>query len=191
MKRFNNLKAALKLLRPLSGGDAIDLADTSALGFYQAVAAGKKEVTYGDRPEGSEPGSLIVYALTPFGTPAADAPKIQVTMSKRSEAPGLSSSGLAITDLAVVKTPEVIETAVDADGFIAAKVTVRVAGTSVTTKTSKITGRPYKTKGGSSYTYPFGLITTTLADGQKARKEAIARKVKTASRSASFTPERY
>lgn len=189
MKRFNNLKAALKLLRPLAGGDAVDLADTSALGFYQAVAGGKKEVSYGDRPEGSEPGSLILYALTPFGTPATDAAKILVTMSKRSET-GLPTSGLGVDDLAVVKTPAIIEAAVDAEGFIPAKVTVRVSGVSVTEKTSKITGRKYKTKGGNSYTYPFGLVTTTLADGQKARKLAIAKKVKSDTRSASFTPER-
>lgn len=189
MKRFNNLKAALKLLRPLAGGDAVDLADTSALGFYQAVASGKKEVNYPDRDAGSKPEQLILYALTPFGTPAADAPKLIVTTSKRSET-NLSNAGLAITDLAIVKTPEVLEAATDAEGFIPAKVTVRVSGTTETTKTSKLTGRPYKTKGGNSYTYPFGLITTTLADGQKARKIAIAKKVKSATRSASFTAER-
>jgi hypothetical protein len=189
MKRFNNLKAALKLLRPLAGGDAVDLADTSPLGFYQAVASGKKEVNYPDRAEGSKPKELILYALTPFGTPAADAPKLIVTVSKRSET-NLTAAGLAITDLKIVKTAEVLEAATDAEGFIPAKVTVRVAGTTETEKTSKLTGRKYKTKGGDSYTFPFGLDTAALTEGQKARKAAIAKKVKTATRSASFTPER-
>lgn len=190
MKRFNNLKAALKLLRPLSGGDAPDLADTSALGFYQAVVAGKKKVEYPDRPESSKPQEAITYTLIPFGTPSADAARLKVTMSKRSENQ-LSPAGLTVGDLNVTKTAQDVEAAIDAEGFIPAKVTVRISGTTETEKTSKITGQKYKTKGGDSYTFPFGLDKTALTNGQKAVKTAIAKKVKSTTRSASFTPERY
>ncbi|HLO88875.1 MAG TPA: hypothetical protein VK203_28260 [Nostocaceae cyanobacterium] len=193
-KRFKNLKSALKLLRPLAGGDAPDLPDSSALGFFQAVVAGKKTVEYGDRPEGSEPQSLITYALTPFADPGTDAAKLLVSMSQRAES-GLSTSGIAATDLFVSKTGTDIAAATDAQGFTPARVTVRVAGTADTTNTSKLTGRRYKTKGGASRTYPFGRNPSSSTEGYKDRKAAILGKVKTgtggANRSASFTPEIY
>jgi hypothetical protein len=126
-KRFNNLKAALKLLRPLSGsGDAVDLADTSALGFFQAVIAGKKTVEYGDRAEGSEPGKLIRYALVPFATPINTAPKVLTYLSQRAET-GFSTAGIAAGDANIAKTTEALSAAVDVVGFVAAKCNVLFA----------------------------------------------------------------
>jgi hypothetical protein len=191
-KRFNNLKAALKLLRPLAGGDPVDLADTSALGFFQAVQAGKKDVKYGDRPEGSEPGKLITYSLIPFATPVNTAPRVLVGMSQRSET-NFAKAGLTAADLNVGKTAENLAAAADLVGFVAAKCTVRVSGTSTTEKTSKLTGQKYKTKGGDSYSYPMGFGVGETAKGYKDVKSAVLAKVKTGSnnRSASFTPEIY
>lgn len=191
-KRFNNLKSALKLLRPLSGtGDAVDLADTSALGFFQAVQAGKKAVEYGDRPEGSEPGQLLLYSLVPFATPINTAPKVKTYLSKRSET-GITAAGIAVADANISKAPADVAAAVELVGFVAAKAVIRVPGTTTTTKTSKLTGQKYKTKGGNSYSYPIGFGVGETAKGFKDVKEAIATKVKTvATRSVSFTPEIY
>lgn len=190
-KRFNNLKSALKLLRPLTGdGLAADLPDTTALGFFQAVQAGKKAVKYGDRPEGSEPGQLITYSLVPFATPVSNAPKVLTTMSKRSET-NFSAAGLAAADLNVSKTSSDITAAVELVGFVAAKCTVRVAGATTSTKTSKLTGLQYKTKGGASYSFPMGFGVGETAKGFKDVKAGIITKVKSATRSASFTPETY
>lgn len=192
-KRFNNLKAALKLLRPLSGtGDAVDLADTSALGFFQAVQAGKKAVEYGDRPEGSEPGKLLLYCLVPFATPVNTAPKVITYLSKRSET-AFTTAGIAAVDANISNTPADVTAAVELVGFVAAKATIRVPGTSVTQKTSKLTGQKYKTKGGSSYSYPIGFGVGETAKGFKDVKGAITTKVKagTTNRSVSFTPEIY
>ena len=186
------MKAALKLLRPLSGtGIAIDLADTSALGFFQAVQAGKKAVEYGDRPEGSEPGELLLYSLVPFATPVNTAPKVKTYLSKRSES-GIGTAGITVADANISKTPADVAAAVELVGFIAAKAVIRVSGTTTTTKTSKLTGQKYKTKGGSSYSYPIGFGVGETAKGFKDVKEAIATKVNTnPNRSVSFTPEIY
>lgn len=191
-KRFNNLKSALKLLRPLSGeGQAADLPDTTALGFFQAVQAGKKQVEYGDRPEGSEPGVLISYALTPFATPVNDAPKVKVSISKRSET-NIATAGVTADDLNISKADTDISAAIEIYRFIPARATIRVVTNQTTTsKTSKLTGRKYKTKGGSSYTYAFGFKAGETAKGYKDVKSVIATKVKSATKSVSFTPERY
>ncbi len=194
-KRFNNLKSALKLLRPLSGtGDAVDLADTSALGFFQAVQAGKKAVEYGDRPEGSEPGKLLLYSLVPFATPVNTAPKVKTYLSQRSET-GIAAAGIVVADANISKAPADVSAAVELVGFVAAKAVIRAAGTTTTTKTSKLTGQKYKTKGGNSYSYPIGFGVGETAKGFKDVKEAIANKVKAgtngANRSVSFTPEIY
>ncbi|WP_017656230.1 hypothetical protein [Fortiea contorta] len=190
-KRFNNLKSALKLLRPLSGtGDAVDLADTSALGFFQAVQAGKKKVEYGDRPEGSEPGSLVPYALVPFATPVNTAPKVLTALSKRSET-GFSASGITAADANISKEAANLSAAVELVGFVAAKCTIRVVGSTTETKTSKLTGQKYKTKGGRSYTYPIGFGTGEAAKGFKDVKAAIVAKAKSNTRSLSFIPEIY
>jgi hypothetical protein len=191
-KRFNNLKAALKLLRPLSGtGEAVDLADNSALGFYQAVVSGKKTVSYGDRPAGSEPGEFILYSLVPFATPVNTAPKVLVGMSKRAET-NLGTAGIAAADLNVSKAANDISAAVELMGFTPAKCTVRSAGTATVSKTSKLTGRPYKTKGGSSYSFPMGFGVGETTKGFKDVRAAIATKVNTVStRSVSFSPEIY
>ncbi|MBD2516861.1 hypothetical protein H6G93_17920 [Nostoc sp. FACHB-973] len=191
-KRFNNLKAALKLLRPLSGtGDAVDLADTSALGFFQAVQAGKKAVEYGDRPEGSEPGQLLLYSLIPFATPVNTAPKVITYLSKRAET-GFTAAGIVAADANISKTPADVAAAVELVGFVAAKATIRIAGTTTTTKTSKLTGQKYKTKGGSSYSYPIGFGVGETAKGFKDVKGAITTKViANDNRSVSFTPEIY
>lgn len=187
-KRFNNLKAALKLLRPLNGqGDAPDLADTSALGFYQAVVAGKKAVEYGDRANDSKPKGESRYALTPFATPAADATKVKVTMSQRAEEK-VSAAGLTTGDLNALNTTQVMTDAVQLYRFQPAKITVRVFTEGTTPTNSKLTGRRYKKTNSASYTYPFGWET---GKNYATAKSALAAKVQGDNRTASFTPERY
>jgi hypothetical protein len=202
-KRFNNLRAALKLLRPLSGtGDAPDLADTSALGFFQAVQAGKKNVEYGDRAADSKPKSLVTYSLIPFATPDKDAPRVLTTMSLRSEEKFTTTKASALL-LGVDKTDAKVNVASRLYRFEPAKATIAVKkstnsdGSSGTTQpTSKLTGRKYKKVDRDSYTYPMGYVVTgtgdnTIGKGFKDAKNGLVDALKTSGNKVSFKPERY
>lgn len=189
-KRNKTLNAALKLLNPLTGGQAPDLNDGTPLGFYQAVRAGKKVVSYGDRDAASQPGALVPYVVRPFADPDADANDVLVTVSRRAES-ALGTVSLTAAELNISKLPADIANADEVEGFIPARATVTVKGTAETSKTSKTTGRRYKTKGGNSYTFPFGLKSTALTAGYKAVKAAILTSAKAENRSVSFTPEVY
>jgi hypothetical protein len=202
-KRFNNLKAALKLLRPLSGtGDTPDLADTSALGFFQAIQAGKKDVKYTRTGTESNPKSLVTYALTPFATPSKTAPKVLTTMSERSEG-RFANTGVTTVLLGVSKEKATTEVAVQLFRFEPARATVSVKGAtpsdggSVTTEaTSKLTGRKYKKVAKNSYTYPMGVTfedgaNVTNGNGFKDSKVALVRAIEAKGASVSFKPERY
>lgn len=193
-RRFNNLKAALKLLRPLSGGgDAPDLPDTTALGFYQAVAAGKRQVTYGDRPENSRQGSIKKVAVLPFALTESD-DKYAVT--------GVSNRAVTTTNLANASISKGVlgyedsgtnfDEALRLQGFTPAQATIRVLGNATSSPTSKLTGRRYKKREAVSYTYPFGLLSNARTAGFQARKSAITTAVqqKTTAR-VSFSPERF
>jgi hypothetical protein len=202
-KRFNNLKAALKLLRPLTGtGDAPDLADTSALGFFQAVQAGKKTVEYGDRDANSRPKSLVTYSLIPFATPDTDAPRVLTTMSKRSEEK-LVTVDVTVALLGVDKTDEKVNIASRLFRFESAKAVITVKqstnsdGSSTASQPiSKLTGRKYKKVNKDSYTFPMGYVVSgtgsnIIGKGFKEAKNGIVDALKTKGNKVSFKPERY
>ncbi len=84
-KRFNNLDAALKYLRPVGANDTTEIPDAptgTQLRNYQDYKAGKRMVTY-TRATGSNPGDITGAALKPFGLPAADTSNFLVDISQR------------------------------------------------------------------------------------------------------------
>ncbi|AFZ24776.1 hypothetical protein Cylst_2570 [Cylindrospermum stagnale PCC 7417] len=190
-KRNAKLDYALKLLRPLTGGTTPDLSDGTPLGFYQAVVSGKKAVEYGTRPQASQPGSLVVYALMPFAEPVATAAKAKVPLSLRAET-AVGTANVTAALLNISKGAAETEAAVEVNGFVPAKVTISIrASGDGTPKTSKRTGRRYNDRSTASYTYPFGMKSTALTEGYKALKLAIATAIKGEGRAASFSPEIY
>lgn len=77
-------------------------------------------------------------------------------------------------------------------GFKPAKASCRnVTGTTATSKTSKLTGVPYKTKSDVAYTFPFGAITAQPSYSDQ--KAAIIALVTAAgeTKSVSFMPEKF
>ncbi len=183
-RRFNNLDSALKLLRPLSGGDAVDLADTTALGKWQNYRAGKVSVSY-TRAATSNPEDLLNVQILPFALPSDSTQRAIVPLSLRAKN-NLGDTGAAQADF---NFADVTEAGVDFQGFVPAKATVRVATATATEKTSKLTGLKYKTKGGSSYTFPVG---SKASNGRFSEViKAISTKVVSATRSVSFTGEKF
>ena len=192
-KRFHTLKRALKLLRPLAGGDAVDLPDTTALGFFQAVQSGKKHVSYGDRPTASKPGTILEAAVLPFATPASGALFAQVTLSERSStSDNLTKASISKAVLGYETDNTAFNTRVSLKGFRSAKATIRVFATGTTKPTSKLTGQAYKKANVTSYSYPFGLLKDARGEGYNARKVAIVNAVtQKDTNSVSFTPEQF
>jgi hypothetical protein len=192
-KRFNNLEAALKYLRPPGANDTTEIPDApsgSQLRKFQDYKAGKRMITY-TRATGSNPGDITAAALKPFGLPAASTANFLVDISQRAIT-NFSAAGLSATDLNIDTTPEGIANLSRVIGFAPARATVRnVTGTSATTKTSKITGDTYKSRASASYTYPFGRSTSNPSYSEV--KAAIAAAVANASgnKGVSFRAEVY
>lgn len=190
-KRFNNLDAALKLLRsPTAGPDdeAPDAPAGSALKNYQLYKQQKKAITY-TRASTSKPGEILVIALKPFALADADTTTLRTSFSKRAN-DNASSFGLSLSELGIDATLQ--ETDKDIQGFQPAKAIARkVTGTTATTTTSKITGRPYKSKADNSYTFPVGRATGRNNWGEA--KAYIISQVESAAgvNSVTFNPEKY
>lgn len=190
VKRFNNLNAALKYLRPTTSTEDGVVPDAPAgtpLKKYQDWKAGKVDIDY-TRAASSNPGRIVKVSILPFALPAADTNEYVVPMSNRAQGQyalfGLSAAALGI---AAVDNNDV-----RARGFQPAKAACKnVTGTISTTVTSKLTGIPYKTKADAGYTFPFGRTATqaTYSD----QKSAILALVVAAgeTKSVSFQPERF
>ena len=189
------LDGALKLLRPSQDADAVDLADTTPLGYYQAVKAGKKAVKY-TRATSSKPGEYFLYETIPFAEGSDASPTLaKIPVSKRA-IEGIGGTGLTTAILNIVVVGD-DSTAVEIQGYRPATATVKVSQDGSVSTTSKLTNRTYQKKNGASYTFPFGLGTaggdTDLPEGLKGRKAAIIIAVEAgaASKSVSFKPEIY
>ena len=190
-KRFHTLKRALKLLRPLAGGDAADLPDTTALGFFQAVQSGKRHVTYGDRADTSNPTSFLEVAVLPFATPGTGSLYASVPLSQRASL-HLTQASVTKAQLAYETEGTHVDTALSLKGFRPAKANIRVYQTGTTTANSKLTGQAYKKAKVTSYSFPFGLKADARTDGYNARKTEIVNAVSAKpTNSVSFTPERF
>lgn len=169
-KRFNNLDAALKYLRKTGTGDTGDAPDAPAgsqLEQYQKFKGGKIAITY-TRDNGSKPGSFDELIVKPFALGGDADDNALVDVSKRAK-DAIGNTGLGLTDLNATE-PSGTATAQRVFGFQPAKAIVTISQTGTANATSKITGRPYKKRNASSYTFPFGRknATDNYADAKKA-----------------------
>ncbi len=190
VKRFNNLDAALRYLRPASTGEDGVIPDAptgTPLRKYQDWKAGKVDIDY-TRAAASNPGRLVKVSVKPFALPSASTDEYVTTISNRSQGQyglfGLSAAELGIAD--------VDNNDIRAKGFKPAKASCRnVTGTTPTTVTSKLTGIPYKTKADAAYIFPFGAITAQPSYSDQ--KAAILAAVTAAgeAKSVSFQPEKF
>jgi hypothetical protein len=193
-KRFNNLDAALKYLRPAGADENTEVPDAPAnsqLRLYQDYKAGKRLVKY-PRETGSNPGDIKPVALKPFALPSADTKKFLVGASNRALT-NFSAAGVTAAILNIDSTPEGLNDVEEILGFTPARAIVKnVTGTTGASKTSKITGDSYKSKANDSYTFPFGRGTgDNIVYSQV--KGAIAASVAGANgnKGVSFKPEIY
>ncbi|MTJ11847.1 hypothetical protein FJR11_04395 [Anabaena sp. UHCC 0187] len=190
-KRFNNLDAALKYLRPVNATAETEVPDAPAgtpLRKYQDYKAGKVAITY-TRATASLPGDIKVIALKPFAFPAAS------TLVLKS---GISNRALInIGDYGLTAAEAGIDTAIPAEaqeavGFTPAKaICKKVTGTTASSTPSKILGSSYKRKTSNTHTIPLGRTTTGASWG--AQKGIVLAKVSAAAgnTSVSFKPEKY
>jgi hypothetical protein len=193
-RRFNNLNAALKYLRPPGANESSQVPDApngTQLKNYQDYKAGKKIIKI-TRATDSLPGNIESCALKPFGEPAASTTKFLVDISGRAKG-ALNTAGVSVALLNIDITPEGLTGLEKVNGFVPARATVSVVASGAgTTTTSKITGDTYKKKSTKTYTFPFGAATD--APSYKQSKAAILAAVTsgtTTNRGVSFKPERY
>lgn len=152
---------------------------------YWKYVTKQKVVNY-PRATTSQPGSLDIARIVPFGTDDDASNNTLVQYSARAKAVLATYMGTAANHLAAT-----VE-AYDRAGFRPAKVTIKIPGTQVTSPVSKITGIEYKTKAGPSYTFPFGQGTTAALNREKEVKAAILTQVYSVSAKATvtFKPEK-
>jgi hypothetical protein len=190
-KRFGNLNAALKYLRPTSAAEGSPIPDAPAgtpLAKFQNYKAGKVDLDY-PRGTASLPGDTKIVTLKPFALPAASTVLLKTTISNRSLT-NLSTFGLTEAESGFTSPAD--EKGIDAEGFVPAKAICRnITGTTASVKTSKVTGVNYKSKANSSFTFPIGQATEKAFWGQQ--KEAILAQVGNSggNKSVSFKPEKY
>jgi hypothetical protein len=167
------------------------LPDSTALGFYQAVAAGKKQVIYGDRGTNSKVGSMTKVAVLPFALTGTD-DKYAVTRVSARSVTNLADASVSAAVLGYETSGSNFDNALNLIGFSPAQATIRVLGTGTSSPTSKLTGRVYKKRAALSYTFPFGLLSNARTAGYQSRKSAISTAVKQkATARVSFSPERF
>lgn len=191
VKRFNNLDAALKYLRPATAAEGDEIPDAPAgtpLKKYQDYKAGKVDLDY-PRAAASLPGEFNIIALKPFALPAANTDAYRTTISNRS-AGQYALFGLTDTELGIDETLQ--ETDKETIGYIPAKAICRnITGTTASSKTSKLTGIPYKSKTNASYTFPVGRTSGNATWSEQ--KALIIANVAAAAgnKSVTFKPEKF
>ncbi|MBK1989050.1 hypothetical protein A0J48_016135 [Sphaerospermopsis aphanizomenoides BCCUSP55] len=160
VKRFNNLKAALKSLRsPTATPDSVAPSppEGSILANFKDVYTKAKVVTY-TRAADSKPGSLKVASLVPFGAESTSTDRYFVDISDRA-LDKYTITKMSDTVLGIDTTVTSSDAGNLVTGFTPAKAVITVVGTGTTETPSKITGLKYKNKGNKSYTYPMGQTT--------------------------------
>lgn len=189
-KRFNNLDAALRYLRPPASGDDGVVPDApigTPLRKYQDWKAGKVDIDY-PRAASSNPGSFDRIGIKPFALPAASTVEYVTTVSVRAQGQ-YALFGLSVAELGI-EVPDVDDLV--AKGYKPAKASCKnITGTTATTATSKLTGIPYKAKADASYSFPFGRTSgnPTYSDQKAAIIAAVA--AAAGNKSVSFTPEKF
>jgi hypothetical protein len=191
VKRFNNLDAALKYLRPTGAGEGTVIPDAptgTPLKKYQDYKAGKVNLDY-PRAAASLPGEINIIAIKPFALPSADTTTIRTTLSNRAQGQ-FSTFGLTDAELGLDLTLQ--DTDKEVAGFIPAKAICRnITGTTASTRTSKLTGLPYKSKADASYTFPIGRTTTNPTWGQQKAFVIAQVSASSGNKSVSFKSEKY
>lgn len=189
-KRFKNLDAALRYLRPPGGTTSTTppvAPAGSQLAEYQEYVSRKKIVTY-TRATSSNPGSLDEAIIKPFSLPTANTKEFIVDYSKRAKEK-LGDAGLSVAVLNQVATSTNAERVY---GFTPARATVNIFGTGEgTSETSKITGAKYKKKKSDSYTFPFGRGSDDPSYSQAKGAIVLAVSAGTGNKGVSFKPEIY
>lgn len=192
-KRFNNLDAALKYLRPPGANDTTEIPDAptnTQLRQYQDYKAGKRMVTY-PRVATSNPGNITAAALKPFALPSASTTSFLVDVSQRSLT-NITTAGLTAAVLNLDTTPEGTANLTKVTGFTPARATVKnVTGTTAAPKTSKVTGDSYKAKAAASYTFPFGRSTDDPSYSEVKAAIVAAVAGSSGNKGVSFKPENY
>lgn len=184
-KRFKNLDSALKYLSP-RGSDGESTSDApvgSQLRYYQDWKSGKRAIEYGDRDTNSLPKNLLRVAVKPFAFGSADAKEYIVDLSQRA----FEKRGDAGITVEILGANANVEGATTVVNFKPAKAIVNVPTSSKTPAESKLTGRKYKKRGSSSYTFPFGR--TTANNNYSEQKGAILDTIGSSTRIISFQPE--
>ncbi|NJO63152.1 MAG: hypothetical protein HC836_34525 [Richelia sp. RM2_1_2] len=194
MRRFNNLEAALRYLRPSGATEATEIPDAPAnsqLRLYQDYKAGKRIIRYA-REAGSNPGDMKAVALKCFALPSSDTTKFLAEISNRSLT-NIAAAGVTPAVLNIDTTPDSTADLEKVIGFSPAKAIVKnVTGTTGGPKTSKITGDSYKTKPSDSYTFPFGSGGAGAASYSEVKGDiAAAVAGATGNKGVSFKPEIY
>lgn len=188
-KRFNNLDAALKYLRPPTAPEgelAPDAPTGSQLRKYQDYKAGKVSVTY-TRATSSNPGNIDEVSLQTFALPAANTARYIVPISSRAKT-NYTTAGVSTAELNI--SDPIAGGAVEIFGYTPARVTIaNVTGTTATTVASKLTGKPYKKKATATYTFPFGSKATngSFSEVKAAITAAVA--ASGGNKGVSFKPE--
>lgn len=174
MKRFSRLDMALQYLRrPTDVGDPTAVAPAaptgSALAEYEKFTAKKKHINI-TRSSDSLQKSIIEIGVQPFGLINNAANQTIVGMSQRAQ-PFINTFGIT-----AALNHQPVAASFKRVGFIPARAIIRdVAATATAApKTSQITGIPYKTKGGKSYTFPFGQGAGDQATEFGARAAIVA-----------------
>ncbi|WP_374822854.1 hypothetical protein [Aerosakkonema sp. BLCC-F183] len=180
----------MKYLQSAGGAGSAEAVQAPAgtqLKKFQDYLGGSITVSY-SRNADSQTKGLLAYTGKLFGLKGEES-KALMRVSKRA-IDGKGNAGIDPTeDLQITAG----NTGVFNGNYVPANAIVSTRNTTgtVSTKDSQLTGRKYKTKGGASYTYPFGRKADT--DIIKDRIEAIKTKVGVAvegkSRSVSFLPE--
>jgi len=190
-KRFKNLESALKYLRPTSAAEGSEIPDAPAgtpLKKFQDYKAGKVDLDY-PRATASLPGEINIVVVKPFALAVADTTKVRTKLSNRSQS-NFSDYGLTDEELGVDLTLQ--DTDKEAIGFSPAKAICRnVTGTTASSKTSKVTGLPYKSKTNTSHTFVTGRTTDRPSWAEQ--KAFIISQVSaaTGNKSVTFKPEKY
>lgn len=151
-KRFNNLEAALKLLRNASSGafDPATLPAGSALHNYYLFKTGQNPVSITRAPE-SLPGGYDIRQVLAFGD-LNTADPIAVDVSSRAIT-AIANLGVSAVDLNL----DDLSSGVPLRDFKPAKAVIFKPDTQAeNSETSQITGLKYDPREGASYTLPFG-----------------------------------
>lgn len=183
-RRFNNLDAALKYLRPANATpDALtpDAPAGTPLRNYQEYKAGQRVTTR----DGSTQGRLDIVAIKPFALGAT---------GENYQVPFAVNAGAALTTLgltAVILGHQAdLTDSLKVRGFRPAKAVVGNFTGAATTPESQITGKRYRRIPGGSRVFPFGASTAN--PNYAAAKSAVtAAAIAVDTRTVSFIPEKF